>query len=320
MSADPKFRQDINYIFFLLLVKESIQLQRCVSTYLRQARRLPQLTKQTLNNLNNADLVRYNRGFNVFKNVRGTAPYYEEAKKNLNAILRQRGCPTIFLTLSSAEFDWPELLKEVAETVYRKKFTSDEIKQMPDKVRNKLISENVVITTLHFQKRIEKLFSIMGYQFFHVGDILYHASSYFFRIEFQQRGSPHLHSLLWLKDDENLDAPSFWNHSESNKSNDESSKIRKKQIEEFADSLLLTSFEKMSCANHEVSQSDCFECMDLQEKVQKYQCHKHTTTCAKKKKCITIKEIEGHGRFDGFNIGPKLSNIFVCRFHFPKFL
>ena len=34
---------------------------------------------------------------------------------------------------------------------------------------------------------------------------------------------------------------------------------------------------------------------------------------------MTIKETEGHGRFDGFNIGPKLSNISVCRFHFPKF-
>ena len=75
----------------------------------------------------------------------------------------------------------------------------------------------------------------------------------------------------------------------------------------------------MSCADHENYQSDCFECMDLQEKVRKYQCHRHTTTCAKKKKCMTIKEIEGHGRFDGFNVGPKLSNISVCRFHFPKF-
>ena len=51
------------------------------------------------------DLSRYNRGYQAFKLMRGTAPYFEEAKKNLMAILRQKGCPAIFLTLSSAEFD-----------------------------------------------------------------------------------------------------------------------------------------------------------------------------------------------------------------------
>ena len=37
MSADPKFRQDSAYVFFLLLVKELIQLKRCKTTYFRQA-------------------------------------------------------------------------------------------------------------------------------------------------------------------------------------------------------------------------------------------------------------------------------------------
>ena len=70
--------------------------------------------------------------------------YYEESKKNLMAILRQNGCPSIFLTLSCAEFDWPELVKEIAETVYRRKFTTKQIEDLPDKEKNKLISENVV--------------------------------------------------------------------------------------------------------------------------------------------------------------------------------
>ena len=51
--------------------------------------------------------------------------YYEESKKNLMALLRQNGCPSVFLTLSFAEFDWPELVKEIAETVYRKKFSDE---------------------------------------------------------------------------------------------------------------------------------------------------------------------------------------------------
>ena len=51
----------------------------------------------------------------------------------------------------------------------------------------------------------------------------------------------------------------------------------------------------------------------------KYQSHRHTFTCAKKGKLMTIKENEGFGRLDGCIKGPVLSNISVCRFRFPKF-
>ena len=78
-------------------------------------------------NIDPENLTRFNRSFQVFKNMRGTSMYYEESKKNLMALLRQQGCPSVFLTLSCAEFDWPELLKEILETVYRKKVTQEEI-------------------------------------------------------------------------------------------------------------------------------------------------------------------------------------------------
>ena len=120
MSADPKFRNDSTYVFFLLLVKELIQLKRCKTTFFRQATRLPNLNKSDVCNIDRSDLSRYNRSFQVFKSLRGTSMYYEESKKNLMALLRQNGCPSIFLTLSSAEFDWPVLLKEICETVYRR--------------------------------------------------------------------------------------------------------------------------------------------------------------------------------------------------------
>ena len=74
------------------------------------------------------------------------------------ALLRQNGCPSVFLTLSCAEFDWPELLKEIVETVQRKKVTKEYIDSLSQSEKNKIISENVVQSTLHFQKRVEKLF------------------------------------------------------------------------------------------------------------------------------------------------------------------
>ena len=161
MSCDPKFREDSSYIFFLLLVKELIQLKRCKNTFFRQATRLPSLSKSDVLNLDKSELNRFNRSYEVFKNVRGTSMYYEQSKKNLMALLRQYGCPTLFLTLSCAEFDWPSLLQEILETVYRKKVSKEEVDKLSNSEKNKIISENVVQSTIHFQKRINKIFTMM---------------------------------------------------------------------------------------------------------------------------------------------------------------
>ena len=341
MSCDPKFRQDSAYLFFLHLVKELIQLKRCKSTYFRQATRLPNLSKEDVMNVDHENLSIFNRSYQVFKNVRGTSMYYAESKKNLMALLRQNGCPSIFLTLSCAEFDWPELLREIMETVYRKKVTKEDIEKLTKSEKNKLISENVVQSTLHFQKRVDKMFSLMQKDFFEGASETYHVSSYFYRIEFQQRGAPHVHSLLWLKNKKNEDAPNFWFETEDKKRDqnemtedqqkryDEKKKLeyanRIKQIEEFADCLISTSSKDISCDEHEDLNNDddsklnCEQCQNLIGIVDKYQSHNHTFTCEKKKRTITIKESEGHGRQDGNIKGPQLYNVSICRFRFPKF-
>ena len=238
MSADPKFRQDSAYLFFLLLVKELIQLKRCKSTYFRQATRLPNLNKENIVNIDRSNLSRYNRSYQVFKSMRGTSMYYEESKKNLMALLRQNGCPSVFLTLSCAEFDWPELLKEIVETVERRKVSKEYIENMSQSARNKIISENVVQSTVHFQKRMDKLFSLMKDDFFDGSNDAYHVSTYFYRIEFQQRGAPHLHSLLWLKNKVGDEAPSFWidkkNQGIDSPQQMEEDNQRMKKVESFA--------------------------------------------------------------------------------------
>ena len=54
-----------------------------------------------------------------------------------------------------------------------------------------------------------------------------------------------------------------------------------KKIEEFADSLLSTCPEDMSCEKHENHVVDCVDCMFLCDKVKKYHTHNHSFTCAK---------------------------------------
>jgi hypothetical protein len=206
-SADPKFRNDQVYTFFLLLVKEKVELQNCISTYLRQARNTPGLTKQHINDMRYDNLDRYNRSFSVFKKMRGTSSYYEAAKSNLMAMIRQKGAPSLFITLSSAEYQWDSLVKKCYETKHRTECTEEIMQNLSSAEKNKLITECVVQTTCHFQKRIEKITS----QFMTPGWLEGEDSSsspseddeepcYFYRIEFQARGAPHVHMLCWCKD------------------------------------------------------------------------------------------------------------------------
>ena len=173
-------------LFFV--VKELIILKRCRTTYFRQARRLSNLTRDDILQSNQSDLARYNRGYQAFKSLRGSAMYYQESKKNLFATIRQFGCPTLFLTLNSNEFDWPILLKEILETELRRKVSEEEIESLSNSEKNKIVARNPVISTLHFHKRIEKMFKLMEKDFFETEEHTYHVNIYFFRIEFQQRG------------------------------------------------------------------------------------------------------------------------------------
>ena len=80
--------------------------------------------------------------------MRGTSTYFKQSKNNVMA--------TIFLTLSCAEFDWPELLKKIIETVQRQRVLDDYIAQLSATEKHRIISDNVVQSTLHFLKRIKK--------------------------------------------------------------------------------------------------------------------------------------------------------------------
>ena len=58
-------------------------------------------------------------------------------------------------------------------------------------------------------------------------------------------------------------------------------------IERFTDELISTTPDDIRCNVHdslEDEKIECSECKKLQEKVNKFQTHSHTNTCAKKKK------------------------------------
>ena len=128
LSADAKFRKDPSYVFFLLLVKEMVGMKGSQQTYFRKATKVNNLTAKNVQDISKENLCRYDNAYTCFKSVRGTAMYYQDAKKKLMATLRQNGAPTLFSTFSCCEFEWNELVQKTYETVHKTKVDIEFIK------------------------------------------------------------------------------------------------------------------------------------------------------------------------------------------------
>lgn len=89
-------------------------------------------------------IVRLNEGFHVLRNLRGSPPYWEKAKRDIFAMIRQLGLPTWFCSFSAAETKWTPLLKTLGELIENVTYTEEEIRNMSWEHKSKLIKSDPV--------------------------------------------------------------------------------------------------------------------------------------------------------------------------------
>ena len=112
------------------------------------------------------------------------------------AMVKQLGIPTWFMTLSCADLKWPELFQIIGKT-QGLNFSDEEIEALSYNERCSILNSNPVVVAKHFQYRVETFFTeVLLTKANPIGKIVYYA----LRIEFQMRGSPHLHALIWTSD------------------------------------------------------------------------------------------------------------------------
>ena len=127
-------------------------------------------------------------------------------------MIRQLGKPTWFCSFSAAETRWPHLLKILGRLVEKKQYTDDEISKMTWQKKSELIRKDPVTCARNFEHMF-RLFlnTFLRSKQMPIGEI----EDFFYRVEFQQRGSPHIHALFWVKDapqlgkDSNSDITAF---------------------------------------------------------------------------------------------------------------
>ena len=111
-------------------------------------------------------------------------------------MIRQLGTPTWFFTLSAADMKWPDMIQTIA-TQYGVTYTDKEIASLSFEKKANWLKRNPVTAARHFQYRLNTFFQeFLKSKAKPLGEI----EDYGIRIEFQARGSPHAHCVIWVKD------------------------------------------------------------------------------------------------------------------------
>lgn len=191
------------------------------------------------------------KNVSFLKSIPNTKQYWSFRERDLFAMIRQLGKPTVFLTISANEIRWPALLNVLNKLSTQ--FPGVSAEQMTTPQRCKLVSEDPVMCCIYFYRLIKCLLTILKSQKPNnpFGD--YKVLDNFTRFEFQVKGSPIAHILLWLDNDP-----------------------KEVVYEQMPKTIKL--IETLCSVNIE----------DLPDKTMyKYQVHQHTFTCYKKdkKKC-----------------------------------
>nr|XP_029708127.1 uncharacterized protein LOC115254659 [Aedes albopictus] len=144
------------------------------------------------------------RNLSFMKSIPNSVQYWYQRKQDLFAMIRQLGKPTMFLTLSASETQWPLLLKQLHKlsSEYNGIALTDPLQELSALQRATLVNDDAVTCCLYFNKLVDVLMTILSSPRFSPLGKHYVVDS-FKRIEFQHRGSPHAHIMLWLANDPN---------------------------------------------------------------------------------------------------------------------
>jgi hypothetical protein len=135
-------------------------------------------------------------GYKFLRALRGSPPYFEKAKKDLFAMIRQLGPASLFCSFSSAETKWNHLLRILGKLVDHKDYSDEQLDNLNWDEKCRLIQSDPVTCARHFDYQFNTfLKDFLTSEIAPLGKL----KDWFYRVEYQQRGSPHIHMLIWLE-------------------------------------------------------------------------------------------------------------------------
>jgi hypothetical protein len=111
-------------------------------------------------------------------------------------MIRQLGPASLFCSFSSAETKWTHLLRILGKLVDHNNYSDEELDNLTWDEKCRLIQSDPVTCARHFDFQFNTfLKDVLMSELAPLGKI----KDWFYRVEYQQRGSPHIHTLIWLE-------------------------------------------------------------------------------------------------------------------------
>ena len=192
-----KFATNPEYLFFAQFIMEQKKISDSINIALKKVHGQSVTASQVKSNTQDfQNLLMQDQAYLFLRQIPGSPPYWQKFMYEVVAMVKQLGIPTWFMTLSCADLRWPELFQIIAKTKGNN-MTDEEVEALSYHERCAMLNLNPVIVAKHFQYRVETFFrEVLLTNANPIGKIVYYA----LRIEFQMRGSPHLHALIWTSD------------------------------------------------------------------------------------------------------------------------
>ena len=194
LNYNQRFSSCGDYIFFAHYVMQQINLFNQMNIATNKVKgtitagQLQKNFKQTVRSF-----ICESSAYTFMKCVKGTPAYWKQFLYDVLAMVKQLGLPTFFFTLSCADLQWSDLLLIIAKL---NRIDIDDISNLNYQERCEILNRNPVFTARHFQFRIETFFKEI---LLHKKSSFPKISNYVIKVEFQFRGSPHIHAFLWLE-------------------------------------------------------------------------------------------------------------------------
>ena len=198
MNVDARYSNDTDFIFFAQYL---IELQQVISNVSIALRKTPETgfdgRKITLKSIKDkdslSDIFKSDEGYKFLKPIQGTPAYWQSTQRDLFAMIRQLGLPTWFCSFSAAEMRWPEIF----ESILKQRNDKRNVEDLTLSEKWDILKQNPITVSRMFNYRFETfLKKVILSNANPIGKV----KDYFYRVEFQQRGSPHTHCLFWIED------------------------------------------------------------------------------------------------------------------------
>ncbi|XP_077542534.1 uncharacterized protein LOC144155137 [Haemaphysalis longicornis] len=137
-----------------------------------------------------------NRDLAFMRGIPNTVQYWQDRRKELFAMIRQLRKPHTFLALSASEVHWDRLVEMLERLRVGPEGIARAVHDLSSLQRVELCNNNPVACAIYSHRIFDVILNILKNN--HISPFRpYVVTDIFKRVEVQQRGSPHIHVILW---------------------------------------------------------------------------------------------------------------------------